>query len=331
MIPLCKTTDMETSIRLLGRNFDRVLVNGIYKLTNPIRVRPKLLEDGLLIGRNADRGAVEVRAWENNGGVLLNYRRDVRFAHDIQVFAECPMSFGELLDDTVHTKVCAVVYRPPSWEHHASELHRYHPRSRDCRAFVKLLEGTGLTNDQHGMLTALGLPTTDVSALTESEFRMSVGMREAVLRGEHDRAYCQVTPIITRVAPSDRALSELYRAIDTLQHANGVRLALDSTLYQASKKWRVQLKALARCGSVTVQPRIGFYVLSKIKPDYERIQREHDNAVHELERIIQVVDNAPILTPEKVKRLQQAGRFLQFRQASAAPRESSSTPPDTQG
>lgn len=313
MTPLFQTDKTEWATTLLAKHYRHVVLRGTHVLSTRIRVdRSKLGE--FFLGRNADHAKHQVDLWREQGGILLDYQNgNLPIPHEAHVFCECPMSPRLLEGATAKTLALAVVYRPPSWAHHREEIDRKTPSVATCERVLSAISAAGLTSADAAILSALGLPARGVVALTDDRLAELSGVPgrhlPAVVRSLTPQklrlsVWCRALPIVTRIEPREGGLATLYRYILTLPALNGVRLAQDGELAKVVRNWKVQMRALERCGSVERRPRMGFYVAANIRPDMALVAKRHAAASAALEKIIKMVEAAPALTQWSVARVQ---------------------------
>src|SRR5229473_1864521 len=113
MIPLFRTRRMEAATNLLLAHFRQVLVRAAYDNYVRIRFRADDVNGGEVY---FNRVPSQKKKWHEKGGALITWRNDNREGpHDAIVFAECPKSFGLILQAIKQTRVLGVIYEPPSW------------------------------------------------------------------------------------------------------------------------------------------------------------------------------------------------------------------------
>lgn len=289
---------------MLANRLHRVLVQANYMLQFPIRIRrDKIRGTRPYIGRINSPEQVDL--WRENGGVLINYNPKLRDdTHDAVFFSEAPFFVSAFDRDPA----IVVVYRPPSWRAHRKELPSYFPKESTCRLILRTINGAGLSEWGAELCDGLGFDTDGLTSITDIELRERLGLQREQLSRAKDRilygfaqSYFMAIPIVRNVPPADETLLPIYEHIGRLRQVRGLHIAVDGELHKTHRFWKVALRRLARCGSITLKDRIGIYMPSEIKPDFALIREKHTGAMQDLEKLIETVDNAPMLTPGRLE------------------------------
>lgn len=115
MIPLYRCREIEPAVDLLGKNFRHVILNSVFNVRSPMRVRCDLLRSAIVYFAKTDS---QRAAWKENGGILYvflkkNYMDPTEGTHDAQFFVECPRTVDMLDEACQETRHIAVVFDPP--------------------------------------------------------------------------------------------------------------------------------------------------------------------------------------------------------------------------
>lgn len=303
---------MEQAALLLDSRYRRTLITSVYCLTNPVRLRARLLSKlRPFISRGREASKRQVENWLVRGGTLLNYRAAFeRQAHDAHLICETPLTMRWLDSLLERTGTIAAIYRPPSWRSHQEEMGRIAPPVEWCQRFEHVVRECRLDNRQVGILDALGLDSMAAGCIPDADAARTVGVtlreltsvRRWTLRGVRSKAHASVIPVIPRVPPENDRFRGMYDLIRTLPEHNGVRLVLGPVLMQAAPFWKSQLRSLVRCGAVQAFPRLGFYWPHEMRPNYKRIQQMRDKAESDLQEVISYVDSLPQLPTLRLPR-----------------------------
>lgn len=334
MIQILQTQHPEQAALLLAKHYRHVVICGKHHLSTTIRINRKTLGKECFIARNGDRAQVILGLWREQGGLLLNYvAGPLLIPHEAQAFSECPLSLAKLHEETPATIACAAIYRPPSWTHHEFEIERIAPSADVCQRVLSAISAAGITSADRATLNALGMPSGGVVAITDDALSEKTGITprhlpsviRALVYGNRWECFAWVLPIVPRIEPPTPGLMALYRHIEKLPSLNGVRLSQDAGLSKVARNAKVQLRALERCGSISLRPRIGFYVPENIRLKEKGLAQIHAAARAALRQIIQTVESAPELNQWSLSRLQRGQPRLSV---ARAPREGAGLSPD---
>lgn len=128
---------MEAAANTLARNYNRVLCYSRYWLTNPIRIRRKMLRGEVFLGFNAKAADREIQRWKERGGILVSYRPDLTqlYEYDALLLCECPFNFRRA--PSIFGLGPIVVPIPPVWKYHR-ELAMKSFKNRGIKALFDL-------------------------------------------------------------------------------------------------------------------------------------------------------------------------------------------------
>lgn len=323
---ILRATKLEAAATLLAKHYPRVLVRATHGLKNPIRLRAdKVKAARIYFARPRSRDS-QIARWQEHGGILISTLFDYQEGpHDALLLVECPMSIAALSAPLKDTGTVAAIYRSPSWRAHADEIKHRYPAAQVCRRFYAALLETSLSwepiaklaqaRGHEAIAAALQLPA-GLTSCTDDWLAERTGVPYSRLRAVRKPTirsgvslghYFAVQPLLCRVEPRDTKLLAFYRHIaDKVPQLGGVRLALNNTLEAGSPTWRIHLHALVKCGSIEKQPKLGFYRVEAITPDFKRIQAKHVEARAKLAAVTAMVDAAPALTTSALARLPRA-------------------------
>lgn len=307
MIALYKTNKMEETARALDAAHDRVMVRAIHKLRNPIRLRVKQLQDiRPFYARNDPAFDAEVERWKEECGTLINYRTYNRmepvYDYDACMLCEAPLSVDYIEKLAKGAKSLCVIYHPPIWRAHEELLFAAYPTGKSCKRLVQVIESIAQSKDLAAIALACGIPTAGTRAAADDDLAKELGLsqpdlsivRKRAFRSQDGRRYAQVIQLIPRVEPEDKTLLGVYQFIkDELPSVGHVRLARDNALSKAARFWKIALRALVRSGSVQQKGKTAFYFVDGLRPDYDRIQIEHETAKGKFTRLMAEVDSLP--------------------------------------
>ena len=127
MIPLYRTSRMESAANILIHRVRRVLVRAAYDNHVRIRFRADSLRDPrVFFGKVPSQR----KKWQEKGGALISWRNDNREGeHEAIVLVECPKTIEVLYRAIKPTLMVGVVYVPPSWNPHEEQIEwRYRKR-----------------------------------------------------------------------------------------------------------------------------------------------------------------------------------------------------------
>ena len=286
---LFKTLHSEEAVKILAPKFRCVVAHAVHQLTCPIRIKRSALPANVYRASNAALGQSEMDAWRKKGGVLLNFRWYVPSA-DATVYCECPFAIQYWPEVTVITQ-------PPTWDPHRIELNRMHPSGETCRRLMHAIQTSSIRPEYDFLAGFIGIQDDDLCDRAGIAPRELPTVRRRVCSG-HYRKALMITP---RVEPEDLSLLAMYRGILTLPVISGERIAFDSALHPFAEKWKRQVKALVKCGSVSMRPKLGFYAPQLFVPRFDITQRLHEVAIARLEEIITLVDGLPLLTEDVIE------------------------------
>lgn len=120
MITLFKTTLIEPSIDLLAKHFHKVLYAAAFYNRQTIGLRADLLKEKRVWFWKTNR---QRELWDDEGGVMLRWHyAKVEHPHDAIFLGECPRNTDLLDQYCKQTRVCGVVYIPPTWRLHREVL-----------------------------------------------------------------------------------------------------------------------------------------------------------------------------------------------------------------
>lgn len=313
---ILRATKLEAAATLLAKHYPRVLVRATHSLKNPIRLRADKVKGARIYFARPRSRDSQIARWQEHGGILISTLFDYQEGpHDALLLVECPMSLAALSAPLKDTGTVAAIYRSPSWRAHADEIKHRYPPAQVCRRFYAALLETRLSGEHEAIATALQLPA-GLTCCTDDWLAERTGVLYSRLRAVRKPTirsgvslghYLAVQPLLCRVEPRDTKLLAFYRHIaDKVPQLGGVRLALNNTLEAGSPTWRIHLHALVKCGSIQKQPKLGFYRVEAITPDFKRIQAKHVEAKAKLAAVTAMVDAAPALTTSTLARLPRA-------------------------
>ncbi len=295
MIKFFKTSHMEDSIIKLDQEYDRVMVRVLRDALKPIRLKVNLIQQiRPFYARNDPAFDAEIEKWKVENGTLLNYRshfkKEAVLPHDGCFISECPISMEIIKSLTRDTEKVAVIYTPPTWRTHEELMYSRYPTGVSCKQFIQYLNHIPPLKENVEIAQLLGIPTAGTVAVLDSYLQdLMPGMatiRKRSMRSVQGRQFILVAQLIPRIEPEDKVHMQLYKAIQELPAIGNVRYAQDNVLSHSMRFWKLGLRALIRSGCVQSKGTLGFYFLGGIKPDYEKIHKEHELAKLQLAQLM---------------------------------------------
>lgn len=296
------TTNMEQAAILMHERYRRVIVHCDYHIERRIRFQQnKVVSCGPRIARHSDPENMVTKAWEKAGGMLINMRtQETPPMTEAMLICEMPIEKRLLKFLTDRAEKDSVVYKCPTWSPYFEFLDFVYPSSESCQRFFDLLHKKIDNHEYTSIAKAIGLtgPIAAISDVVASDSLdiplMSMGhMRDLVFKGLK-RQVTMVQPLVPRIEPVDKTLMPAFEFVrDKCPNLAGHRLLVGNALGQTARFWKTTLKLLIRDGAVEAKPRVGFYNLADVRPEFNRIMRMRQHGEIELREVIDHVEKLP--------------------------------------
>lgn len=307
---LFKTSNMEEAALLLAAYYDHVVIRNSYVVKNPIRFRHDLIDPAHPYILRADKAFNSQREeWQKNGGILLSYRTDEGLQQpcDAMLLTECPLSVYELKMTARNVKNVVVVYQPPTWKGHEDEAYFRTPSIDTCENVMKAITSktNGAGAHEKAVARVLGIPLDGLSCVTDEILSEETDLHVKALAYARDAAigkkyYRIVMQLIPRIDPEPKELKCMYdHIVNECPSVGGYKIAIN--LGKAARFWKSNIRALVRCGSIEKKETLGFYFPDEFNPDYRAIELRHKTSRVQLDRMKELIENAPELTSRNVK------------------------------